>query len=82
MSAGFAGILPRLRSAVVRAGEAPQPCGSSGLQQGMAQRCPCRLAAPGEGGSCAADTSDLPLTPAQHVSLYQPAEQMSDETPG
>ena len=30
---------------------------------------------------CAADTPDLPLTPAKHVSLYQPVEQMGGETP-
>lgn len=30
---------------------------------------------------CTADTPDLPLTPAKHVSLYQPVEQMGGETP-
>lgn len=30
---------------------------------------------------CAADMPDLPLTPARHVSLYQPVEQTGAEAP-
>ncbi|XP_071282018.1 uncharacterized protein [Agelaius tricolor] len=44
---------------------------------------PVPAASPRRGWQLCRDTSDLPLTPAlqQPVSLYQPAQQVSDETP-